>query len=631
MRILLTAFGKGCFIIFLFLTTLLLGAEKNFPEIKKDLLFVYRSFNAELETTKQFAEQGVDIRCFFAANTLNSLGQPYCEYPPIWLGESKYHFSALDKQIDDLLGANPKAELICIIDLNTPPWATRKLNFDSFDAISHAACSTAWRKMTDQWLIDFIDYAEKKYGNRIRSYILSGGGTSEWYEYDRGVTTRGKNSTWEKWCKRRGLNFGMEVPVESSLKKAAHENVVYDPATEGDKIAYWKFHNFMIADVILHFAKTARQKIGPKKEIGCFFGYYLVGGSRVTSFGHLDFERVYACPEIDFFISPQTYHDRKIGGGSGPQLVQGTLNRYGKRYMSEIDHSTHVTKNWMSCWESRAEDFAGLKREIAYSLVNHASLWIFDMWGGRYAEPETRNLIGDLKKRFDQYAGMKAKSSAEVLLVADPQSFYLINEKMPHGGEMANKFRDKLNRIGTAYDVYAFNDLDVMDLSQYKMICLPATVQITPEREKILREKVLKNDRMIVWTYAPGISDGKTLDTKRIKKWTGVEYKTPGPVITDRQGWKAFYAYDFKTVTPKVLKETARKAGVHLYTEEENPVYTNEKIVAIHFKEGGKKRIALPKKYAKVIDIMSKKIVAENASSFEYEFANPDTALFELQ
>ncbi|MDO5580761.1 MAG: hypothetical protein Q4G69_06470 [Planctomycetia bacterium] len=607
------------------------AAPNDPPKIDKDLLFVYRSFNAELETTKQFAEQGVNVRCFFAANTANSLGDPYCEYPPIWLGFSKYDFSALDKQIDDLIRANPKTELICMIDLNTPPWAARKFHFDSFELISHAVCSTAWRKKTAQWMCDFIDYAEKKYGDRIRSYVLSGGGTSEWYEVDYGWTSNLKNSTWASWCKKRNLNYGNEVPSRSSLKLAAHENVVYDPATEGDKITYWQFHNFMVADGILHFAKIARQKIGPKKEIGCFFGYYMVSSKKMTSFGHLDFERVCACPDIDFFISPQTYQDRKIGGGSGPQLVQGTLNRYGKRYMSEIDHSTHVTKNWMRCWENRAEDFAGLKREIAYSLVNHTSLWIFDMWGGRYAEPETRNLIGDLKKRFDKYAGSDAKSIAEILLVADPQSFYYMNEKAEQPSEMAHGFRDKLNQIGAPFDIYAFDDLPEMDLSQYKMICFPATVLITPEREKFLREKVLKDNRIIVWTYAPGICDGKTLDINRVKKWAGFVYKSSGFSITNMNGWRAFYSYDPKEIPPEILKMTAQKAGVHLYTEEMIPVYANEQILAIHMKEGGKKKIALPGTYKKVIEIMSGKIIAENVSSFEYDFANPDTGIFELQ
>ena len=38
--------------------------------------FAYRSFWPELETMKKFREAGVNTICFFAANTVNSLGEP---------------------------------------------------------------------------------------------------------------------------------------------------------------------------------------------------------------------------------------------------------------------------------------------------------------------------------------------------------------------------------------------------------------------------------------------------------------------------------------------------------------------------------------------------------------------------
>lgn len=80
----------------------------------------YRSFWPELETTAAFARMGIDTRCFFAANAVNSASFEYCKYPLIWKGVKKYDFAAYDKQVDDLLAANPRARLLCMIDLNTP-------------------------------------------------------------------------------------------------------------------------------------------------------------------------------------------------------------------------------------------------------------------------------------------------------------------------------------------------------------------------------------------------------------------------------------------------------------------------------------------------------------------------------
>ena len=64
------------------------------------LYICYRSFNPQLERTKDFAEMGVPTRCFFAANTINALGKPYCDYPLIWKGFKDYDWSALDAQIE---------------------------------------------------------------------------------------------------------------------------------------------------------------------------------------------------------------------------------------------------------------------------------------------------------------------------------------------------------------------------------------------------------------------------------------------------------------------------------------------------------------------------------------------------
>lgn len=599
------------------------------PETKeKNIYYAYRSFWPELEMTSKFKSMDVNTRCFFASNTINSMGQEYCKYPLIWLGRQKYDFTAYDKQVDDLLSANPEAKFLCMIDLNTPYWLTRKFAYDSFAEISLAASDKTWIAITTEWMLDFLEYSEKKYGNRISAYILSGGGTSEWYEYDRGRSGRVKNTAWREWCKKKGFSLGDDVPQESSLQKAAHENVIYDPVTEMEKIQYWHFHNQVIADAILHFAREARPRISPEKEIGVFFGYYLVSDNKLVSFGHLDYERVFASPDIDFFISPGSYRDRMIGGGSGPQLVQGTLQRFGKRYLHEIDHRTHVVNT--DTWKTQADDNAGNTREAAYALINHASLWWFDMWGGWYKEEETQELIRRLKLVSDRYVDDQSPSIAETLLIADPQSAFYLNEKMPHASEMSYNSRDKLNRTGAPFDVCSFNDIPFIDLSRYKAVFLPATILITPERDEILKRYILSGNRTVVWAYAPGICDGKTLDVSRVMKWTGTEYGTPGPAAINMGSWTSVYCYEYKTMTPALLKETMRKAGVHMFTDEENPVYANQRLFALHFREGGTKTVYLPRRCRKVIDVINNTEAGRNCTSFTYTFSTPDTVLFEM-
>ena len=111
----------------------------------KQLWVTYRSFNKELERTGQFGAMDITNRCFFAANTINSGGAPYCEYPPIWKDFRRYDWSALDAQAGDLVKASPNARFMVMIDLNTPYWATHRFWLDSFTDVTHAACDPKWR------------------------------------------------------------------------------------------------------------------------------------------------------------------------------------------------------------------------------------------------------------------------------------------------------------------------------------------------------------------------------------------------------------------------------------------------------------------------------------------------------
>ena len=605
-------------------------------QCKKKLWVTYRSFNKEPERTRQFAEMGITNRCFFASNTINLLGNPYCEYPPIWKGFKEYDWSALDAQVNDLLNASPDSRFMVLIDLNTPYWATHKFWVDSFTEITHAGTMSKWRERTKEWMLDFIAYSEKRWGDKIGCYILSGGCTSEWYEEDRGRTSNAKTKGWNDWCKANHLSLGETPPSPAALARAELENLVYDPASEPEKTAYWKFHNSIPADAILFFAEAARKAIPKQKEIGVFFGYYFTSSDSQVSLAHLDYDRVFASPDIDFFLAPARYSDREIGCGSGTQLVQGSVLRHGKRFLHEIDFWPHDQIVWnRRTWNTLEDDLAGNTREAAFAMANNANYWWFDMWGGFYRDPRMRERIAVLKNVQD---GLKpAPSVAEILLVCDPESLYHVNEKCPLAHAFGHRFLNKLGLVSAPHDVYSFDDLPFLDMDRYKLVCLNSTLLITPERAKFLRDKVCRDGRTVLWCYAPGVTDGKTLDAARVKAWAGVDFKTPGVSTTDMGGWSSVYAYDWQLFTPWALSQVAKRAGVHLYVEPEGengafaPVYANERFLAVHIKDGGEKTVRLRTKVAKVVDLLTGETVAQDADSFSVRFASPDTRMFGIE
>ena len=616
-------------------------------------MMAYRSFQKELDETRAFAEMGVNLRAFGICNTDSALGKPYSDYPPVWTGPGEYDFGPLETMVGDLLAASPNAEFICLLDLNTPRWLARQLHLDSFDAISHAAAMPQWREETMRYLRELVSYMERRWGDRIRAYSLMAGQTTEWFEFQCPVTaTEPKDAAWRSWCAARGLNHGESMPAAADLRKAAFEGVIYDPATEAKKIDYWRFHNSLVADALLEFAHAVRGIVGDAREIGAFFGYYFICSKGLGSIGHLDYERVAASPDIDFFSSPATYTERSCGFSTGSMAVAGTLRRHGKRILHEIDFWPETrTPPWkgVKYWNMPEETVAGNLREASFALVNGVSWWWFDMWGGMFTNPDVRRNISKLAQLHARFAETLPPPEADILVVADPDSAYgMVDPSMlaaldgppPGPGLCPDGFkptrgcgdhiRNGVSRIGATYDTCSFDDLLHIDLSRVRLVCLPATWTITHEKAKVLRDCVCRDGRTVLWSYAPGVSDGAMLDVERIEAWAGVPFKTPGISTTARDGWTAVYAYDYHLFTPETLRAIAEEAGCFLFTEELLPVCSNGRLLAVHCGQGGTKRIRLKSRCVRVTDLLDGREVATDCEEFTDTFSSPDTKLYEL-
>lgn len=629
-------------VILLTVSTLLCQAA----EPSRPLAFAYRSFWPEFDAMRQFKDAGVDTVCIFAANTDNSLGKPYSKYPPVWRWFGKYDFASLDKQYDDVLAVNSNATFICMIDLNTPVWLQRQLSLqghsaecESFTMLSCACANPAWRKATGEYLEAVVRHMETRYGDRVKAYLLACGQTDEWMDYSRGVAGRTKTQAWQAWLKKHGKE-SVPVPALARVDKASFDNLLRDPATERDVIDYAQFTGDTVVDAILGFTAQTRSLIPKRRQIGMFFGYILeLTRSRLVWAGHLEYERLYTSSDIDFFISPGTYADRPMGGGSGFMVPNGTRRLNGKGFLHEIDHRTptyncaldeYVSIGWMVPWKDQAETDAGLKREFALAIINQTSLWCFDMWGGVFKTPETMRIVAQSKRLWDTYAARPLRNCAEVALVVDPQSARLVNDQNPLVAQIYQGTRNTLNRLGAPFEVYSFNDLPRADLSQVKLLVFPGLFELTPAKAELLKTCALTNGRTAVFVYAPGISDGKSLDPARVKALTGTAFKTAGVSAVKQAGWTAVYAGSYDALTPQALRKAAVEAGVTITCEDAVPVYANERLVAIHVAQGGGRTITLPKACREVRELYTGRVVPVKDRRFAYTFATPDTALFEL-
>ena len=60
-------------------------------------------------------------------------------------------------------------------------------------------------------------------------------------------------------------------------------------------------------------------------------------------------------------------------------------------------------------------------------------------------------------------------------------------------------------------------------------------------------------------------------------------------------------------------------------------VFANERFLAVHVKDGGPVKVHLPRRYARIVNLLTDETVAENTDFFTVSLASPDTQMFGLE
>lgn len=609
---------------------------------------IYRSFYPKRETIKCFANLGVDLICVGPANTLNSIGTPYSAYPPNWIHKGVYDWEIVDKQFDDLIAGNENAQFICLIDLNTPAWAERwcREHEDSFYNLGKVAASENWRKTTDEYLEAFLAHTEGKYSHKIVAYVLMCGRTDEWQDASDGVESPSRLLAWRKWCVVRGYPEPRDIP-QKSVRDASSHGLLKDPVLDAETIRYWDFSRWLIADAILHFAGKTNAATKHRATLGIFYGYVMEHGQGyLLSTGHLAFDKIFASDEIDFIISPSSYQDREMGGSSSFMLPVGSLKLHGKGFIREIDHYTHTANgnplavlgvkedhmSWQNRWPDEVSSIAGLRREFTLDLTAGHSFWWFDMWNHWYETDGIISTLASLRKIWREQTGEDAPNAklAQIVLCVDSESCLYLNQLDKRINDVLYGLRCKLGRVGAPYSVISFADIEMADFSKCKLLIFPNLFLCDSERAGKIKSLLMKDGRTILWIHKAGAIDGNTYDESNIECLTGIKFQEGHVARKDFAEWKSVLHSD---LLPSVacLREIAREAGAHIYSETEDPVYATENLLAAHTATGGKRKFRLPRKFKEVRELFSERVVARDCDKFEDVLSAPDTVLYKLE
>ena len=102
----------------------------------------------------------------------------------------------------------------------------------------------------------------------------------------------------------------------------------------------------------------------------------------------------------------------------------------------------------------------------------------------------------------------------------------------------------------------------------------------------------------------------------------------PGLVVKPQEAWTSVYS-SAGPLSPQLVRNLARFAGVHLYVDTDDVVYANRSFLAISTNAGGQRTIRLPRA-CDVVETYSGTIVARNVSEFTTTIPAATTYLYYL-
>jgi beta-galactosidase len=504
----------------------------------------FRSFRPEKRNISEFYDTGVRLMSVLHTGLNCTLDVPYSPFGESWIGPKQYDFSVIDRQMELFIKNAPDAYFNIMLQLDTRDWYLKAHPefTNSYWNLVEMAGQEQWREDTTQFLQDTIRYFEQKYGDKIFAYSLFCGASTEWYTNSQGkgrpeAILREHPIKEAAFRKFTGDNAAKLIPLKE-LHHTSH-GVFRDPVADAPALRYWHFHHEIIGETILYFAKKTQEVLKHKKLLGLYYGYLTqLNGTRLLEEGHLAYERVWRCPDLDMIFAPAKYgKPRSFEGTSGFLATIDSLELNNKLVFQEIDHTTYIAPKTVENGRSIPGSDSKLKdefqtrmvlrREFVLTRVKRTSLWWFDFFGGYfYAEPlmkEIKNMVQVHEKIKD----LPLASNAEIAVFGDVESMYYAQAFSPLATDLLVTVPDELARIGAPYDIFNFSDLDhpKLAINQYKLFIFLNTFKITPEKIAFIQNKLKAKGRTLLWIYAPNYIQENGFSTAGISVITDFKVK----------------------------------------------------------------------------------------------------------
>ncbi|HTE33062.1 MAG TPA: hypothetical protein VK666_21915 [Chryseolinea sp.] len=624
----------------------------------------------------------------------------------VWKEDGSIVLDTIQRQLKGVLDICPHAAIFVRFHVNPPKWWQKKfpeentvyadrepkpdinwglqriIEDDEETPVRPSLASEKWKIDATAKLIEFISKLKTiPEANALVGIQVAGGVYGEWHywgfienepdmskpmqSYFRNwLTTKYKtDATLQKAWNNKSITLTTAQLPSLAERRETKAGVFRDPSSERNVIDYYEAQHQVVADDIIHFCKVIKENWPRPIITGAFYGYFYSLFGRDVAGGHLQLQRVLNSPHIDYLSAPGTYYPKAVEMGD-PYRSRSLINSvslHHKLWLDEMDQQTPLVPLKDTAYQQSLEkSVAQVRRNVMFTLSKGQGLWFYDfgpsgMNGGKrlldhgafgwWDEPTVRQDIKQLKHLGDAQLNKPYQSDADVLLVHDTESFYHMGSDKQHTSitHWANNWPTVgIFKSGVVHDVIHIDDLDRVNLSPYRAIVFMNAYLLTPDQKKMIREKIAKGNRHLIWMYSAGYSDGKNLSVLNLNETTGITIQEIHPTspltitvdstivknytfsVFNAKVTPMFIVNDAKTQTlglitgtkqvgfakkklkestawfislppdnPKLWQYIFKDAGAHVYNESEDIIYGGNGTLTVHTKEGGSKTIRL--------------------------------------
>ncbi|MBQ2274508.1 MAG: hypothetical protein II334_03465, partial [Clostridia bacterium] len=513
----------------------------------------FKSFRANPKNVSEFYKAGVRLFSVLSSGVTSALGVPYSLYGESWVGEGKYDFSAIDRQMDMFIENAPEAYFAPMFQVDTREWYLASHDVpNSFTHLSQIACDEQWKKAAADYIKAAIAYCEEKYGERIYGYFLLGGMTTEWFsgrDYEESHPI--KEAGYRKWRNDENAKLPAKdlLDAEGEVFLGEHESEVYLAR---------KFHNETIADLILYFCHEAQSVIKHNKLLGLYYGYlFELGGARLFNDGSLGYEKVFLSHDIDMISSPSAYGYRGLNDPSAYMLTHKTLDAHNKLYFLEFDHITHTAPEMVndpegatqknkalvkipganSKCKNETESLNLMYRDFILCNSNMTALWWFDMFDGWFRSDGMMQAVAKMIKLSKEFGETNTHRVSEIAVFAEGEAMYRVRKTSNMATLCLSNIRRTLAECGAPYDLYSIGDVFLPQVKDYKLYIFVNQYDMPEMVKKYITEQLKIKGKTVLWLYAPDYAKNGERDVFRVSQTVGMTVKTSeqshGDVVFD--------------------------------------------------------------------------------------------------